>query len=136
MTAKALVTVLSVLILGSLCGTAHPADSQDGKWFTHYRTQDAVLEAAWVGLHLVDMAQTHDIVNHPTRFHENNPILGSHPTHGRVNTFFLASAAIHGLAVWAMPREYRPWFQGFSIVVKGVIVGSNHHIGLQAAWPF
>ncbi len=105
-------------------------------YFSPLRTQDMVLQGAWLGLHVVDFMQTHDIVRNPDKFHEQNPILGKHPSTGNVNTFFLASAVIHTGIVWALPQKQRVWFQGIGIVIKAGTVASNKHLGLGLYWPF
>lgn len=82
-------------------------------------------------LNIIDWGQTLDIADKPDEFREVNPILGEHPSKGRVNTYFaLASLAKLGIT-HILPSKYRKWWLGFNIAVSGYCVGNNYHIGAR-----
>ena len=93
--------------------------------------QDIALEATYIGLSVVDMGQTIDIAKRPTEYYEVNPILGEHPSPGRVKSFFVFTRVLHVIVVDLLPPKWRPWFQGMGIVEEGYWVWNNNQIGLN-----
>ena len=93
---------------------------------------DTYRQVAGTALLAVDWMQTREISQNPDRFYERNPILGSHPRTGEVDTYFAASAA----ATWAiaaiLPSGFwREAFQyGLIGVEAGVVIG-NHLVGVR-----
>ena len=85
--------------------------------------------AAAATLHLIDWGQTRYIAR-SDRFYERNPILGRHPSSGRVDRYFLATAIGVGLAAHYMPR-YRGAILKTYVVVQGLNVARNFRIGVR-----
>ncbi len=83
----------------------------------------------------LDWAQTRYISAHPDGYRELNPLLGSHPSIGRVNTHFAGAM----LADWAIGNWLRDefgddprktWLIAVS-VIEGGIVAHNYRIGAR-----
>ena len=93
--------------------------------------EDTAREVVWQILHVVDWGQTLDIARQPHKYHELNPILGKHPSVGKVNTYMALSAVAHLGISLALPKEYRKWFQYLTIGATGSLVVHNFNIGLK-----
>lgn len=65
------------IILAALIAP-HKAEAAD------WDTTDKVLFGSFVALQVADAAQTHYAVQHPERFREMNPLLGSEPSDGKI----------------------------------------------------
>ena len=77
-----------------------------------------------------DWAQTRQIARNPALFRELNPILGEHPSVGRVNTYFLAAMTLNYLfADWL--GDNREFYLGAIAVSEGVVVNRNASLGLK-----
>lgn len=77
-----------------------------------------------------DYRQTHYIAKHP-EYHEINPVLGEHPSVGRVNAYFLAGAAIKNGVFFALPKKYRiPFGLGMTAISTGFVI-HNNSIGIK-----
>lgn len=108
-------------------GIAHADDPVD--------KSTPVLEWAYQGAALADMATTLDIKNHPTLI-EENPLIGSHPSDGRVLGYFAITGGLHYLITrelvnGSMPR---PLINAWEVVSASVEVGMaahNYSIGLR-----
>jgi hypothetical protein len=95
---------------------------------------DLALEAGFLTLHGIDWTQTNDIARNPDKWHENNPILGKHPSVSEVNLVMGAMAVIQPLVAHLLPTPYRrPWIIG-TMIVKVACVANNLAIGL--GWGF
>lgn len=122
-------TFTAICIL--LCaGTAH------AQWFNK---EETVAEITWQTLHILDWGTTLDIANHEG-YYEVNPILGKHPTRTQINTYMFASAVLHPIVTYALPREAylfgkqfhpRRLFQYITIGMSGACVVNNFSIGLR-----
>ncbi len=62
-----------------------------------WTTTDVLLETTFVAGLAMDYAQTQHIARNPTKYTEENPILGEHPSKGRVNAYYVGVGALH---VW------------------------------------
>lgn len=100
-----------------------------GQWTTEQKYLAGVAYTAMV----VDYGQTRSIVGHPT-FYEQNPLLGEHPTMGRVNRHFALSALASYLIAENLPSEQRTWFlRGLALVQVGVVA---HNVSLGIRMDF
>ena len=87
--------------------------------------------AAYIGMQaatLVDWAQTRDIARRPDQFKEANPLIGDHPSVGRVNTFMASRLVVQHLAAVALPPGYRLPVMGTLTGVYTAIVMRNHRM--------
>jgi hypothetical protein len=86
--------------------------------------------AAAAAVRLADWAQTRNIVRDPDRFRETNPLIGEHPSRGRVDgSFVLGSALLFGLAHY-LP-EYRKQILQWVVVLGAGVVARNASIGVR-----
>lgn len=76
-------------------------------------------------LHGADWAQTRTIAKNPTQYHETNPLLGEHPSVGRVNNYFLTTLLGHALIANYLSPEYRKLFQNATIGLEAGVAGRN-----------
>lgn len=97
--------------------------------------QDVALEATYILLHALDWGQTRQIARAPDRYYEAlNPLLGRHPSQGRVDAYFALSTIAHAGITHLLPAKYRPYWQGVTIGISGYCVGLNLSIGLGFRW--
>ena len=83
-------------------------------------------ELLYLLLHGLDWAQTRTIAKNPNKYSEINPILGRHPSTGRVNNYFLATGLGHlGLNDMLNYPQYRKWFQNSTIGLEALITPRN-----------
>ncbi len=87
--------------------------------------EDIARELGYLTLHGADWAQTRTIAKNPLSFHETNPILGVHPSVGKVNNYFLGTALGHMLLMELLPSEYRKWAQYGTIGLEAGVAGRN-----------
>jgi hypothetical protein len=96
------------------------------------------LEYTAQGLFLTDWLQTRYIVQHPwierngqvRLLEEANPILGHHPSMGKVDIYFPAVMAAHWEADHLMADRWRPWFEGGTIAAELITVVRNRALGI------
>lgn len=65
------------------------------------------------------------------RWREINPLIGSHPSMGRVNTYFIGSLLVHNGIMIALPKKYRPCYAGSVTAIETYFVISNDNIGIK-----
>lgn len=99
--------------------------------FDEWTKEDTYREVAWQTLNLIDWKQTLIIANNPDHYKEINPIIGEHPSRGKVNTYMAVGAVSHLAMSYVLPKEYRVIFQYFTIGTSAYCVGNNISIGLQ-----
>lgn len=130
---KYLATVLGAASIAALT-LATPATAQvfadNAPWTQEHKalasTAGAMLAADWL--------QTRQVAKNPDQFHEYNPILGEHPSQGKVNLYFLAAAG--GLLLLAdfLPSEYRTGLLYGVIAVQAVAITNNLQEGISIRW--
>lgn len=114
---------MKYFLLFILCGSSAHA----GEW----SREDSYREAVYLTVHILDWTQTLNIARNPDKWHEKNPILGRHPSVGKVNAYFATTAAIHVGLAYLLPAEWRKTFQYLSIAVEGGVVAHNYSIGIK-----
>lgn len=80
---------------------------------------------------LADWHQTRYIAGHPEQFYERNPILGKHPSKGKVDTYFVAALAIVNVADYVIDEKYRKNMWIGITLVEGTVVANNMAIGVK-----
>ena len=86
--------------------------------------------AVYLALHIIDWRQTLKIARNPGRWWEINPLLGGHPSVGRVYAYFSAGlVAVIGLAL-LLPQPMGMVFAAFIIGIETGMVFLNYRIGL------
>ena len=96
-----------------------------------WTTGDTYREVTAFVLRSIDWKTTLDIARRPQEFSELNPLLGHHPSEGKVNTYFLITSLIHPVISYYLPKDYRIAFQYISIGVSGTAGLTNLWSGLQ-----
>jgi hypothetical protein len=83
-----------------------------------------------MALTAADWGQTRYISTHPS-YYELNPILGRHPSLGRVNGYFLLGEAMLPVARYALPDKWGTRVMYATIAVEAGWVGKNARIGIK-----
>ena len=91
-------------------------------------------ERLYLALHGLDWAQTRQIAKSPHEtVSETNPILGRHPSVGRVNNYFLATGLGHYGLSKILPPDLAKLFQYGTIGLEAATTGRNklkYNLGL------
>jgi hypothetical protein len=120
------------LLAAFLCSHAKADD-------TNPNAPTPVTEWVYQGAAFADMLTTLDIKNHPN-LQELNPLLGAHPSDGKVLAYFAGTGLLH----WAITRELvresvpAPIVQTWEALGIGLEVGMvahNYSIGLRVRLP-
>src|SRR6266568_3855466 len=62
--------------------------------------------------------------------HERNPVIGEHPSSGRVDAYMLAAGALHLGIANLRSGDWRSAWQWGGIVIEAGAIGSNYLIGI------
>ena len=103
--------------------------------FKDWKKTDKILFGAYVGLNVVDVGQTFDLINcqqtNPNcRYEEKNPIIGQSPSKEKV---ILYKTLTTGLVYYALEKSPSRERTGALLVINGIMLGTvanNHNIGL------
>jgi hypothetical protein len=118
------------LLAAFLCSQAKADD-------TNPNAKTPVTEWVYQGTSFVDMLTTIDIAKHPDQYYEFNPILGRHPTVGKVVGYFATTHTLHYLITRAMVDHNTPapvvqaW-EALGIGLEVGLVAHNYSVGLRA----
>jgi len=96
-----------------------------------WTNEQKILQGTSLALRVADWGTTLDIADKPDKYREVNPILGDHPSKGRVNTFFASSIILNYLIADNLPGKYRNKWLWFNVAVSAICVGNNYGIGLR-----
>ncbi len=91
---------------------------------------DTIREAIYLSAWTVDWLQTRYTATHLNSYRELNPILGSQPSIGRVNSYFIAGAAAHVGISYILPKKLRKPWQYITIGYQAGAVAKNFNIGV------
>ncbi len=81
----------------------------------------------------IDAAQTRQAVRRG--YEELNPVLGSHPSAGQINTYTaVAGLTVLGAAAVA-PRRARPWLLCAALALETLAIAGNARAGLAVTFP-
>ena len=98
-------------------------------------TDEQKVVAAGAGVLLAaDWLQTRQIAKHPDQFQEYNPILGEHPSQGKVNLYFLVATGGLLLIADFMPNEWRTTALYAVAAVQTLAVSNNLSHGISIRW--
>lgn len=119
------VTLLALVLLG-LSGCA------GNREWTKFNT---VAQTTYTALHVVDWMQTRQIAKNPDKYTEGvNPILGEHPSVGRVDAWFVAAGLANFGISYALPHPYREMWQVGSSGVEIQMFMMNKAAGIAIKW--
>ena len=101
-----------------------------------WRASDVALAGAFAVALAIDAAQTRGLAQRGWQsYSETNPILGPHPSVGRVNTY-TAVAAVTVLGVASVvPRRVRPWLLAAALAVETFTIAGNARHGVALKFP-
>lgn len=104
----------------------------------HWSPETRALEATYLTVHAVDVAQTLTIARNPDTVHEANEawLLGEQPSQGRVMVWGVAGALLHMAVTDQLERREAPrWlkrsWQAISIGRRATTVQENHELGIR-----
>jgi hypothetical protein len=86
---------------------------------------DTARQIAGLGLLGADWAQTRTIAKNPSTMGETNPILGAHPSVGKVNNYFAANMIGNALLARTLPPGLREALQYGTIGLEAGAAGRN-----------
>lgn len=95
---------------------------------SEWTREDTARQVAWSILTLADRLQTLDIARDP-RCYEINPLLGRHPSDGRINSYFAASLIAKALVSSWLPAPWRERWQGLGVSSSAYLIGHNDSVG-------
>ena len=87
--------------------------------------------AALALLLVIDWRQTLTIARNPQRWYERNPILGEHPSAGRVHAWFALVSIATALAAYLLPDLIVLALSLLGIVIEGLCVANNWRLGIR-----
>ena len=116
-------SAIIVMLLVSIATTATAGD----RW----TNTDTAFQVAFTTLNVVDWLQTRQISKHPERWHENNPILGKHPSLLKVDSYFIGSMLINTAIPILLNQPYRRLWQLGSIGIGIKLTTHNTSLGIR-----
>ena len=122
-TARAALLILASVLFPSLCQAGDP-----------WETTDYALAGAAVAALAVDWGQTRHIAKNPNRFIETNPVLGTSPSVGKVDAYFVGSMLGTVALAHVLPSEWRQMFLGGVLALELGVVSQNRSLGIKMAF--
>ena len=107
----------------TLCSTIVSAED--------WSSADTYRQAIVTALIAADWAQTRWIATHPRNARDLNPILGEHPSLGKVNAYFATFTVAHAAVSAALPVRYRAPWQYVWIGYEWSAVHRNYLAGMR-----
>ena len=109
--------------------------------FKDWKKTDKILFGTYVGLNVVDVGQTFDLINcqetKPNcRYEEKNPIIGKSPSKEKV---ILYKTLTTGLVYYALEKSSSEERTVALLIINGIMLGTvanNHNIGLSFTLRF
>ena len=123
------IVVIVAIIINLFSGVAIAGEQ---KWFEveSWDKTDYLLLGTLVTFTIIDWGQTRYIASNSDRFNELSPLLGDHPSIGKVNRHFvMSSIAIVGVAM-ILPSKYRKLFLGATAILEIGVTAHNRSIGI------
>ena len=109
--------------------------------FKDWKKTDKILFGTYVGLNVVDVGQTFDLINcqqtNPNcRYVEKNPIIGQSPSKEKL---ILYKALTTGVVYYALEKTPSRERTATLLIINGIMLGTvlnNHNIGLSFTLRF
>ena len=109
--------------------------------FKDWKKTDKILFGTYVGLNVIDVGQTFDLINcqqtNPNcRYEEKNPIIGKSPSKEKV---ILYKTLTTGLVYYALEKSSSKERTVALLIINGIMLGTvanNHNIGLSFTLRF
>lgn len=93
--------------------------------------EDQQRQLLYTFVHVLDWAQTLDIVRKADSFYETNKILGRHPTEKKVNIFMVSTLIGNWFIAKKLGKRNRKTFQLVSISTLSLVIVRNNYLGLS-----
>jgi len=122
-TARAALLLLVSVLAPSLCHAGGP-----------WETTDYALAGAAVAALAVDWGQTRHIAKNPQRFNETNPLLGSAPSVGKVDAYFVGAMVGTVALAHVLPSDWRQLFLAGVLTLELGVVQQNRSLGIKMAF--
>ena|SRR3990167_11441589 len=97
--------------------------------FCSWSNADSIREITYISLHVTDWMQTRQGISGGMK--ELNPILGEHPSMGKIDTIVGLSLMGHILISGLLPKPYRTIFQYITIGIESGAVIHNYNAGVR-----
>ncbi len=95
---------------------------------------DTALEASLFVLAAADYGQTRHFLDHGTAY-ETNPLLGTHPSRGKLLAFGATGLVLHAAIARVLPTRFRRPWQYLALGVETYcVVGNAYDVGVH--WKF
>ena len=118
--ARSRLLVLLLVLFPSLCQAREPWE------FTDYALTGAALATL-----AVDWGQTRNIAKNPSRFDEKNRILGTTPSVGRVDAYFVGAMLGTVAVAHLLPQDMRRLFLAGTLSMELSVIDQNRSIGIK-----
>ena len=99
-----------------------------------WETTDYALAGASLAALAVDWGQTRHIAKNPSRFIETNPILGTSPSVGKVDAYFIGAMVGTVALAHVLPSDWRQLFLAGVLTVELGVVQQNRSLGIKMAF--
>jgi hypothetical protein len=120
---RAALLILAFILFPPLCHAADP-----------WGTTDYMLAGATVAALAVDWGQTRHIAKNPERYTETNPMLGSSPSVGKVDAYFVGAMVGTVALAHVLPGDWRQLFLGGVLALELGVVNQNRQLGIKVAF--
>jgi hypothetical protein len=120
---RAALLILALVLFPSLCRAADP-----------WETTDYALAGAAVVALAVDWGQTRHIAKNSNRFIETNPVLGTSPSVGKVDAYFVGAMVGTVALAHVLPSDWRQLFLGGVLALELGVVSQNRSLGIKMAF--
>jgi hypothetical protein len=118
--ARTRLLILLLVLAPSLCEAREPWE------FTDYALTGAALASL-----VVDWGQTRHIAKNPSRFDEKNRILGTTPSVGKVDAYFVGAMLGTVAVAQFLPQDYRRLFLAGTLSMELSVIDQNRSIGIK-----
>jgi len=116
--------VLIIILIGTVAFAADQTAAND-----QWTKADTIKEATFVGLLFMEKAQR-NYANEHGGMYVPNPFLGPNRKESDVDKFLIASAILHPVISYLLPRQYRDWWQYGTLIIEGTSIASNMSFGV------
>ena len=121
--ARAALLILALVLFPSLSRAADP-----------WGTTDYALAGAAVAALAVDWGQTRHIAKNPERYTETNPVLGTSPSVGKVDAYFVGAMVGTVALAHVLPGDWRQLFLGGVLALELGVVNQNRSLGIKMSF--
>ena len=122
---KTILALVLIIILASGVAFAAGQTSQNNQW----TKADMIKEATFVGLLFLEKCQR-NYANEHGGMYVPNPFLGPNRRESDVDKFLIASAILHPVISYFLPRQWRDWWQYGTLIIEGTSIAANMSFGV------